>query len=252
MGIITPANKSVLTLQGLHLYHADMSNCAMRVRIALEEKQLPWTSHALDLLKGETHTPEYFGINPNGVVPTLVHDGVVIIESDDIIAYIDEKFPEPPLMPTDPEGQAAVRGWLKLATGIHVKAVKTFIYHNKMRSKLAMSDAEMARYKQLQTNSELLEFHQKSASGGFSAQEVAAAQAILDDCFAKVEASLAHHTWIVGDSFSLADIAWVPLHFTLIGANYDSDRFPKVSAWAEALRLRPSFQKGVLQWCPKF
>ncbi len=85
MGIITPKNTEVLDFKGLHLYHAGISNCAMRVRVTLEEKDLPWTSHHLDILNKEHQTPEYFGINPNGVVPTLVDDGVVIIESDDII-----------------------------------------------------------------------------------------------------------------------------------------------------------------------
>src|SRR5271170_5600448 len=101
MGIITPTNKSVTVLKGLHLYHAAASNCAMRVRIVLEEKGLPWESHLLSFEKNETHTPEYFGINPNGQVPTLVHDGVVIIESNDIIEYLEEKFPARPLLPPD-------------------------------------------------------------------------------------------------------------------------------------------------------
>ena len=91
MGIVTPTNTEVLEFKGLHLYHAGISNCAMRVRVTLEEKKLPWTSHHLDILNKEHLTPEYFGINPNGLVPTLVDDGVVVIESDDIIDHIDKK-----------------------------------------------------------------------------------------------------------------------------------------------------------------
>jgi GST-like protein len=127
MGIIQPRNKEVESLKGIHLYHSAISNCAMRVRIVLEEKRLPWESHHLDLLKGETHTEAYFGINPYGVVPTLVDDGVVIIESDDIMEYLDDKYPEPPLRPADTARRAEIHAWLKLATGIHVKSVKTFI-----------------------------------------------------------------------------------------------------------------------------
>ena len=97
--IVNPTNKSVTELTGLHLYHADMSNCSMRVRMVLKEKNLPWISHHLDLRK-EAVTPEYFGIHPQGLVPTLVHDGVVHIESNDIIEYLDATFPEPPLQPT--------------------------------------------------------------------------------------------------------------------------------------------------------
>ena len=78
--IVTPTNNSVTALEGLHLFHADISNCSMRVRMVLAEKELPWTSHHLDLRKKETVTPEYFGIHPKGLVPTLVHNGVVHIE----------------------------------------------------------------------------------------------------------------------------------------------------------------------------
>ena len=99
MGIVTPTNKEVTELEGLHLYHGGMSNCSMRVRMTLEEKSLPWTSHHIDLRHAENITPEYFGIHPKGLVPVLVHDGVVIIESTDIIDYLDETFPDTPLRP---------------------------------------------------------------------------------------------------------------------------------------------------------
>jgi glutathione S-transferase len=252
MGIVTPTNRSVLELKGLHLYHSAISNCSMRPRIVLEEKSIPWVSHHLDLLKGETHTPEYFGINPNGVVPTLVHDGVVIIESDDIIEYLDEKFPEPKLGGTDPQGRDAIHEWVKLATNIHVKAVKTFIYENKMRTKLGMSAAALAEYRSRQKNQELLEFHQKSSTGGFTTQDLANSMKILTECFDRIEDELKRHDYIVGDSFTLADVAWIPLHFTLIGATFPFERYPAVTKWADRITPRPSFQKGVLKWCPKF
>ncbi len=252
MGIITPTNKSVLDLKGLHLYHSAISNCSMRPRMVLEEKSLPWVSHHLDLLKGETHTPEYFGINPNGVVPTLVHDGVVIIESDDIIEYLDEKFPQPPLRGADAESRRVIHEWIRAATSIHVKAVKTFIYANKMRSKLGMSKEALDDYRRRQKNPELLEFHEKSSGGGFSDAEVARAHEILTGHFVRIEAALRQHRYIVGDHFTLADIAWIPLHFTLIGATFDFGPYPAITKWAETINTRPSFQQGVLKWCPKF
>ena len=85
MVFVVPTNKSVLEFKGLHLYHADRSNCAARVRLLLEEKDLPWVSHHIDLGKKENISEEYFGINPKGVVPALVHDGTVITESNDIL-----------------------------------------------------------------------------------------------------------------------------------------------------------------------
>lgn len=91
MPFIEPKNPSVMALRGLHLYLAGVSNCSMGVRMRLEEEGLSWESLHLDLLKEESITEEYFGIKPHG----LVHDGRVMIESDDIIEYLDQAFPTP-------------------------------------------------------------------------------------------------------------------------------------------------------------
>jgi glutathione S-transferase len=253
VAIVIPTNPSVKGLQGLHLYHADMSNCSMRVRMALEEKGLEWTSHHISLQKKENVTAEYFGIHPKGLVPALVHDGVVHIESNDIIGYLDERFPEPPLLPASSAERDEVQGWLKIATDHHLDTVKTYIYAKKMAGKLRKTDEEAAHYRSLQRDPELVEFHAKVASdAGLSATEVADAEARLHGFFARAEETLARHRWLVGDRFSLADIAWAPLHFTLAGAGFPFHEYPRISAWADAVRERPSFQQGVLKWCPKF
>jgi len=252
--IVTPTNKTVTELKGLHLFHADMSNCSMRVRMTLKEKDLPWTSHHLDLRKKEQVTPEYFGIHPKGLVPTLVHDGVVHIESNEIIEYLDETFPDPPLKPKSAEQRDAMRDWLRTATEIHVPAVKTLIYTRKIGKVLRKNEAEDAKYRSLQRDPELLSFHSHATSGsGLPKEQVDKAEATLFHLFDEVEAELREHQWLVGDAFSLADISWVPLHFTLIGVDFPfEERYPRVTAWAAAVRERPSFQEGVLRWCPKF
>ena len=128
MVVVIPTNKSVEAFEGLHLYHGDISNCSMRVRMTLIEKGLPWTSHHLDLKKKENISDDYFGINPNGLVPTLVDNGVVHIESNDIIDYLDETYDGPSLRPKDPDREAEMLEWLKLAGSIHVPAVKPYVY----------------------------------------------------------------------------------------------------------------------------
>ena len=252
MGVVTPTNKEVLDFEGLHLYHSALSNCAMRVRMTLEEKKLPWTSHHLDITKKEHITPEYFGINPNGVVPTLVHDGVVIIESDDIIDHIDKTFPEPPLRPASAEDLETMYWWMKSAIQIHVTGIKTYIYYHKMQGKMRQSEEQKQAYEKLQTNEELIAFHKRSSGDGFSAEEAKTAEDNIDRFFEKAEEVLQHSDWLVGDQFTLADITWVPVHFTLAGTGYDFDRFPAVQGWANRLRERECFQKGILEWCPVF
>ena len=251
MGIVTPTNKKVLEYRGLHLYHAGMSNCAMRVRITLEEKKLAWTSHHLDITKKEHITREYFGINPNGVVPTLVHDGVVIIESDDIIDYIDQTFEQSPLHPRSAEDLESMYWWMKSAVEIHVKAVKTFIYFHKMQGKMKQTNEQKDAYEKLQTNEDLIAFH-KNTDKGFTVEQANEAVAMLDHFFKLADGILQNRDWLVGEQFTLADITWVPMHLTLAGAGYDFSRFPAVQAWASRLQERESFKKGVLDWCPTF
>src|SRR5207244_2069156 len=74
----------------LELYHHGSLVCAAKVRFTLMEKGLEWKGHYLDLLKGEHFNPQYLKLNPKAVVPTLVHDGQVLVESTVICEYLDD------------------------------------------------------------------------------------------------------------------------------------------------------------------
>ena len=97
----------------LELYHHGTSVCAAKPRIVFAEKNLTWTGHYVDILKGEQFAPEYLKLNPKHVVPTLVHDGHVIRESTIIGEYLDEVFPDPPLKPSSPLDRVTMRMWTK-------------------------------------------------------------------------------------------------------------------------------------------
>jgi GST-like protein len=246
---ITPRNEAVRELRGLHLYHAGWSNCSMRVRMTLAEKGLQWTSHHLDTRRGEHITPEYFGINPKGLVPALVHDGEVWIESCDIIQYLDDTFPDPRLAPQDALQLAQQAEWMRLAASLHVVAVKTYIYAATAASRRRRTDAEIERYRALQTDAELLDFHAQSCSdAGISPAARRAAEQQLDAAFAALDRQLGQQRWLAGDDFTLADVTWVPLHYTLQRAGYDCSRYGHVTRWANAIAQRPSFQEAVLRW----
>src|SRR5881394_3907686 len=92
----------------LELYHSVNSVCAQKVRVALAEKGLEYTDHLMTL-RGDQFDAEYMKLNPNAVVPTLVHDGRPVIESSVILYYVDEAFPTPSLMPRDPHERGKVR-----------------------------------------------------------------------------------------------------------------------------------------------
>ena len=251
MAIIEPTNLTVKKLEGLHLYHGDISNCSMRVRMTLEEKGLEWVSHHIDLKKKENVTEEYFGINPNGLVPTLVHDGVVHIESNEIIDYLDLTFPDPSLRQDQVE--AEMLDWLRLAGSIHVPAIKPYVYATKMQKKLQKTEEEERRYENLQQNEELKSFHSKHAgSSQFTEEDISAAERRLNEVFTKLDDTLADRPWIMGDDYSLADISWIPIHFVLLGCGYPFKPHPNVVRWAADVADRNSFRSGILEWCPDF
>lgn len=91
--------KEVLQWQGLHLFHFIGSSCSQKLRIYAGLKNIDLTLHHINLVKRENQTDWYMGINPRGLVPTLIDDGKVIIESNDIITYLEKKFPAPELIP---------------------------------------------------------------------------------------------------------------------------------------------------------
>ena len=251
MAVIVPTDKSVETLKGIHLYHGDISNCSMRVRMTLIEKGLPWTGHHLDLKRKENISDAYFGINPNGLVPTLIDNGVVHIESNDIIDYLDLTYPEPSLRAADDED--GMREWLCLAASIHVPAVKPCVYATRMQAKLKKTAEEQEKYDVLQKNEELKTFHARHAGdSAFGEKDIARARGILETCFAKLENALEDWDWMMGDRFTLADISWIPLHFVLAGCGYPFEGYPNVSRWAAAVRDRRSYREGILKWCPDF
>ena len=249
MVVVVPANISVLELRGIHLYHANRSNCSARVRLLLEEKELDWTSHHIDLGKKENISEEYFGINPKGVVPALVHDGTVITESNDILLYLEKTFPEPGFRAVSPDLQPEIDYWLKMSGDLHIPGIKTFQYYKLNAALLEKTDEELALYRKLQSDPELLAFHGKHSEGRrFSEADAAAAAALLDESFVKQEQAVADGGWLVGASYTLADISWSPTVTTLLAGGFDFGRYPNIQEWYERISRRPQFEKAVFEW----
>ena len=97
----------------MELYHFGFSTCSQKVRLVLAEKGLEFDSHEVNLIAGEQHDPEYVRLNPDHVVPTLVDQGKVLVESTLIIRYLDDAHHEPPLRPADALVRYRVERWLK-------------------------------------------------------------------------------------------------------------------------------------------
>src|SRR5215211_3991940 len=92
------------------LYNSPPSTCSQRVRFVLNAKKLPFAEVKLDLMAGDQLKPEYLALNPNGVVPTLDHDGNIVIDSSVIVEYLDEVEPGiSNFTPRDPVARARMR-----------------------------------------------------------------------------------------------------------------------------------------------
>ena len=91
------------------LYNAPQSTCSQRVRFVLNAKHLPFDEVKLNLLDGDQLKPDYLKLNPNGVVPTLDHDGAIVTDSTVITEYLDEVVPENSFTPENPVTRARMR-----------------------------------------------------------------------------------------------------------------------------------------------
>lgn len=106
----------------LVLYDYWRSSAAYRVRIALNLKGLQYLQHSIHLIKdgGQQHQADYVKLNPQHLIPTLIHAGQAIPQSLAIIEYLEECFPEPALLPTAPLAKARCRAMAQLiACDVH-------------------------------------------------------------------------------------------------------------------------------------
>lgn len=213
----------------LTLYHNDMSVCAAKVRTALNEKGLDFNLIHLDLRAGDTQKPEYLKLNPNAVVPTLVHDDRVIIESAVICEYIDDEWLDPPLKPTNSFGRARMRLWTKqLDEGLHA-AVGSLSFAIAFRHQwLARSADDRSKWlagipqpDRRERLASLLDF-------GLESPYFAPAVKRYGKLFDAFEAALEHGPWLIGEQFSLAEVGYAPIWqgCDILGSTFCSNAIP--------------------------
>jgi glutathione S-transferase len=237
----------------LELYHNSMSTCSAKARIALGAKGLEWTSHVLNLRMAETQRPEYLKLNPDGVVPTLVHDGEVIRESTVIIEYLDEAFPNPPLKPADALGRARMRGWMVQVdesvhpvTGTLTWALSTANVMRAMHTQKELDDylAGLQVADKRIRRREIFEL-------GVRAPMVSEALQRMDRLCGHMEEQLEQTAWLVGDAFTLADIALAPyltrMDMLGLGPILWGDR-PRFTDWYRRLREQQGYREGLTKW----
>jgi glutathione S-transferase len=187
----------------MELYHNDMAICAQKVRLVVIEKSLTPTLHHLDLRAGDSHTPANLKLKPKGVVPTLIDHGNPITESTVICEYLEDAYPDSPLRPRDPTERAMMRRWTMLPdTGLHSAAATlsvaiAFRHQENGRQLAAFTGPAHARA------GDLLKYGEDAA---FVPEQVILYDKVVGDLARQLEKA----PWLVGDSYSLADIAMIP------------------------------------------
>ena len=116
------------------LYNAPQSTCSQRVRFVLNTKKLPFDEVKLNLLAGDQLKPDYLKLNPNGVVPTLDHDGQIVIDSNVITEYLDEVAPQASFTPENPVARARMRTLMHFIDEMPAAAVRVPTFNLASRS----------------------------------------------------------------------------------------------------------------------
>ena len=238
----TSTDPSVQALTGLHLYHAKLSNSSMRVRLLLEEKSLAWTSHLLDATRQDNLAESYLRINPTSLIPALVHDGVVVTETSDILYYLEEHFPDPRLAPVEEGERGEMREWVDLAASSHPTTLKPWQYA--ITGTRTKRPEDMKRYRELQSDPDLIAFHERSLEG-FSDEEVADAVQRNHAILARMQGGLTGAPWLVGGVYGLADIAWFPNVLLLDLLGFPMSDYPAVRRWLAVIRSRPTARRAI-------
>ena len=197
----------------IDLYTAPTPN-GWKASIALEELELPYAVHTVNLLAGEQKDPAYLKINPNGRIPTIVdrdRDGFAVFESGAILVYLAEKTGR--LMPADPRGRSTVIQWVMFQMGgVGPMQGQANVFHRYFPEKLP---AVIERY-----------------------------QSETKRLYAVLDRRLADNEWLAGD-YSIADIANWSWMRTYKWSGVSIDGLQHLQRWHKAMNDRPACRKGV-------
>ena len=181
------------------LYDYFRSSAAYRVRIALNLKGVDYESRPVDLRDDAQKSADYRALNPQGLVPTLEIDGHKLTQSLAIIVYLDQRFPDPALMPRDPADGAHVRAMAMIvACDIHpLNNLRVLKY---LKRELEHSQDEIDAW------------YAHWVTEGLSALEATAAPGA--------------GAFLFGDSPTIADVCLVPQLFNARRMNVPIDAYP--------------------------
>jgi glutathione S-transferase len=225
------------------LHNAPQSTCSQRVRFVLNAKKLPFQEIKLNLLDGDQLKPEYLKLNPNGVVPTLDHDGAIVTDSTVIMEYLDEVEPDASFTPEDPVKRARMRALMHFIDEMPAAAVRVPTFNLAFLPKFQAMTREdfvaMAESKPLRR-----EFMLSMGQTGFPQAEMDAALGRLRRSYERMDDEIEKSggPWLLGKEMTLADVTIMPALVRMhdLGMT-DWQDLPRVVTWFDNIRAQPAF-----------
>jgi glutathione S-transferase len=235
----------------LKYYHAEPLANSLKSMVPLFEKRLPFRSIYVDLHKFEQHSEWFVAINPEGQVPVLDHDGVIITHTTVINEYLEDVFPDVPLRPRDPLGAARMRYWNKFVDEHVMNYVSMHGWH-RMVGVIARK-VDSGEFDKLMERIPLPDQRKKwrTARSGFSDADLAHATEKILYAVDKVEKQLGSSAWLAGDAYTLADINFYSMCGMMVERMFPEmeigRRCPKLVAWREKMSARPAIVTALQQ-----
>jgi glutathione S-transferase len=235
----------------MELYHTSHSTCSQKVRLVLAEKGFPergkdWIEHEVDLGKYEHLEPDYLKLNPNGVVPTFVHDGQVLYESSAIMEYLEEAFPDPHLLPTQLVERGKARAWMRYIDEVPTVAVRVPSFANlfaPMRYSKTSNTDFSAHADRLPLRKQ---FYQRMTQKGFGKADIEYACGQIRQTCERIEKAITDTggPWILGQQYSLIDAQVTPSIDRMEDLGYEEiwQDLLHMQNWWEGIKARPSYK----------
>ncbi|NYZ69378.1 maleylacetoacetate isomerase [Endozoicomonas sp. SM1973] len=209
----------------MNLYSYWRSSAAYRVRIALNWKGLPYKTIPVHLVNegGQQHHSNYKALNPQELVPTIQLDGMTLGQSMAILEYLEEHYPERPLLPADNAERAAMRAFaLAIACDIHpLNNLRVLQY---LTQQLGVSDQQKQQW------------YSHWVITGFAALEAQLTNTAGTFCF--------------GDEFSLADVVLIPQVYNANRFNITLNDFSNISRIYEYCQSIPAVKNAAPEMQP--
>ena len=238
----------------LKYYHAEPAANSLKSMIPLIEKDLSYESVYVDLHKFEQHSDWFVAINPEGQVPVLDHDGVIITHTTVINEYLEDVFSEIPLRPRNPVGAARMRYWNKFVDEHVMNFVSMHGWHRMVG--IIARNIESGEFDRLMERIPLPDQRKKwrTARSGFSDADLAHATEKIIYAVDKAEKQLSETQWLAGADYTLADINFYSMCGMMVERMFPeleiAKRCPRLVAWRDKVTARPAVAKArsPLRW----